>query len=77
MTDESSLSVAENSLFQVSKLDLKEKSVMLVANKADLIKGRVVHPTGQLVHHLLPPHPLDRGEGAGREVWREVPGDLH
>ena len=51
VTDESSLSAAENSLYQVTKLDQREKSVMLVANKADLIKTRVVHPTGQLAHH--------------------------
>ena len=53
VTDESSLSAAENSLYQVTKLDQREKSVMLVANKADLIKTRVVHPTGQLAHHSL------------------------
>lgn len=46
VNDETSLAVAENSLLSVTKLDLKEKSVVLVANKADLIKSRVVHPTG-------------------------------
>ena len=52
VNDETSLAVAENSLLSVTKLDLKEKSVVLVANKADLIKSRVVHPTGQASTYL-------------------------
>ena len=52
VNDETSLAVAENSLLSVTKLDLKEKSVVLVANKADLIKARVVHPTGRASTYL-------------------------
>ena len=52
VNDETSLAVAENSLLSVTKLDLKEKSVVLVANKADLIKSRVVHPTGRARTYL-------------------------
>ena len=42
VNDESSMSVAENILYQVTKLDLKEKSVILVANKADLVRNREI-----------------------------------
>ena len=52
VNDETSLAVAENSLLSVTKLDLKEKSVVLVTNKADLIKSRVVHPTGRASTYL-------------------------
>ena len=46
VNDESSMGVADTILQQVGKLELREKSVILVANKADMIKSRVVHPSG-------------------------------
>ena len=46
VNEESSLVVADTILHQVNKLDLREKSVILVANKADMIRSRVVHPSG-------------------------------
>ena len=46
VNDESSMAVADTTLQQVAKLELREKSVILAANKADMIKSRVVHPSG-------------------------------
>ena len=46
VNDESSLDQAERMLSFLSLLDRKEKSVILVANKADLIKSRMIKPCG-------------------------------
>ena len=46
VNEESSLGVADTILQQVTKSELREKSVILVANKADMIRSRVVHPSG-------------------------------
>ena len=48
VNDESSLELGERLLHFINLLEGKEKSVILVANKADLVKTRVIKPCGKL-----------------------------
>ena len=47
VTDEASLDLAEKMLYFISSLEGSEKTVILVANKADLVKTRVLKPVGK------------------------------
>ena len=49
--DESSLTRAENILNDI-KLELGNKPCILVANKTDLVRNRIVRPTGKAQHTL-------------------------
>ena len=48
VNDEASLDLGERMLQFISMLDGSEKSVILVANKADLVRTRVVKPMGKV-----------------------------
>ena len=49
VNDEASLDLGERMLQFISMLDGSEKSVILVANKADLVRTRVVKPMGKVL----------------------------
>ena len=46
VNDECSLDQSEKMLYFISLIEGKEKSVILVANKVDLIKSRMIKPSG-------------------------------
>ena len=73
VNDESSLELGERLLHFINLLEGKEKSVILVANKADLVKTRVIKPCGKLkIIELFSKILFISGEGASKKVQCEM-----
>ena len=86
VNDEASLELAERILYFITLLDGNEKTVILVANKADMVKSRVIKPLGnKMKYELLFSKPIKFSqntfycsrERSSQKIWSQISRDFH